>query len=234
MHLFYNPEATSNILPLEESQHATRVLRLRQGDPIEITDGAGSFFGAFITKADPNASAYEITRQTKVPPRPYSIHLAIAPAKQMDRMEWMVEKCTEVGMDRISFIECKTSERKTIQLERLKKITVNAMKQSRQAWLPILDELITFSQFINKNLASQRIIAVVDDTNPHHLSKLAKPNGDYLILIGPEGDFSSEEIELALKNGFQKASLGSNRLRTETAGLYAVMALNILNQKSHI
>lgn len=229
MHLFYNPEATSKNLPLEESQHAIRALRLRQGDPIEITDGAGSFFEASITQADPTATAYEITKHTMVPPRPYAIHLAIAPTKQMDRMEWMVEKCTEIGMDRISFIECKTSERRTIQLERIKKITVNAMKQSRQAWLPTIDELIPYSEFCSTHSASQRFIAAVDETNPHHLSKLAKPNGDYLILIGPEGDFSPEEVELALKKGFRKVSLGSNRLRTETAGIFAVTTLNILN-----
>lgn len=229
MHLFYNPEATSNILPLEESQHAIRVLRLRQGDSIEITDGAGSFYHATVTKADSSATAYNIGKQIKIPARPFSIHLAIAPTKNMDRMEWMVEKCTEVGVDRISFIQCKTSERKTMHLERLKKIALNAMKQSRQAWLPGLGELTPFSKFIQETTATQCFIAHVDDSNPLHLSRLAKLAGHYLIMIGPEGDFVTEEIDLALKSRFQKVSLGPTRLRTETAGLYATILLNIIN-----
>ena len=144
-------------------------------------------------------------------------------------MEWMVEKCVEIGVEQISFVLCKTSERKTISLERLDKIIVSAIKQSRQAWLPVLSEMTPFGKFIEACHVSQKFIASVDENNPHHLAQIATPQKDYAVLIGPEGDFTKEEIRQAIAHGFTMTSLGPNRLRTETAGLTACCILNLIN-----
>ena len=229
MPLFYQPEITVGHLSKEESGHASRVLRLTAGDEIQITDGRGNLYKALIREPDPTKCKFEILAQSSIPRRAFSVHLAIAPTKNADRMEWMVEKCVEVGIEKISFITCKTSERKTINLERFEKIIVAAMKQSQQAWLPVICELIPFREFITATTEAQRFIAHVDSENPHHLTRAAALAGEYLVLIGPEGDFSLDELALAATSGYQKVSLGPHRLRTETAGLAAVMMLNMLN-----
>lgn len=231
MHLFYHPDPKAGVLSPEESRHV-KTLRLRQGDAIELCDGHGSFFHAAITKLDPHGTSVVIQKQVTAPGREYSIHLAIAPTKNMDRMEWMVEKCTEVGVNKISFIQCQTSERKKLNLDRLFKIAVNAMKQSQQAWLPELVGISELSKFLADCTEPDRFIANVDETNPHHLSAMAKPKGHYAILIGPEGDFVEHELDMAQGAGFVRTSLGPTRLRTETAGLYGVIALNMINNQS--
>lgn len=164
-----------------------------------------------------------------VPKRNFSIHLAIAPTKQTDRIEWLVEKCGEIGIEKITFIQGKKSERKTIALERLEKILVSAMKQSGQTWLPSLTHMIPFEKFVLGCRDSQRYIAFVNSSNPDHLNHCVKPGGDYVVMVGPEGDFTLDEVAFANSNGFRTVSLGPHRLRTETAGLSVCCLLNLIN-----
>ncbi|MGC4022671.1 MAG: 16S rRNA (uracil(1498)-N(3))-methyltransferase [Cyclobacteriaceae bacterium] len=229
MNLFYQPEIPQGVhhLDREESHHAIRVLRMNEGQSIELTDGKGSFYVAKISKADPKKCEFEILENKPAQRDYFHIHIAIAPTKNADRIEWFVEKATEIGVDQISFMLCKNSERKVINHERVEKVAISAMKQSQQAWLPKISEIIPFKEIFSKP-ADQKFIAYVDSTNPTHLKQIAKPKKNYLILVGPEGDFSKEELELALENGFEKVSLGQNRLRTETAGLAAVQVLNLI------
>ena len=203
---------------------------MRVNDALELTDGKGSLSQAVLTSVDEHKAAFRVTQTTKIPKRPFSIHLAIAPTKNIDRMEWMVEKCVEIGIDKISFVRCKTSERPSIPMERLTKLTISAMKQSKQAWLPEVNDMVDFRDLFGRINEYQRFIAHVDASNPNHLATVAKPGGSYVLLVGPEGDFTNTEISLAISNDFKKVSLGPNRLRTETAGLYGVMALQLLNK----
>ena len=203
-------------------------MRLKSGDSIDVTDGKGVFYEAQITNPDLSKCGFEIRTTKVLPQKAFRIHIAIAPTKNTDRIEWFVEKAVELGIDRISFILCANSERKSIKIDRLEKISVSAMKQSRQAWLPQLSPLLPFKDVLN-SAAKQKFIAFVDSQNPQHLKSAAKPGGEALVLIGPEGDFSTEELQNALDLGFQKVSLGRNRLRTETAGLAACHILNLIN-----
>jgi 16S rRNA (uracil1498-N3)-methyltransferase len=230
LNLFYQPGISEGVthLDAEESRHAVRVLRMSEGDQLSLTDGKGFFYSAKITKADSKNCQFEISDKKETPKRNFHIHIAIAPTKNADRIEWFVEKATEIGIDEISFILCQNSERKVINTERVEKIAVSAMKQSQQALLPKLNELVPFKKIVEVK-ADQKFIGFVDSANPLHLKKLAQPQKKYLILIGPEGDFSKEELELAIQNGFEKVSLGANRLRTETAGLVAVQTLGLVN-----
>lgn len=231
MNLFFVPDRSQHHLSPDESRHAVKVLRLVKGDKIELTDGKGNLYTARLSKPDPKGCEFQITSTIPIPRRSFSIHLAIAPTKNSDRMEWMVEKCVEIGVEKISFVLCKTSERKFLNLERVEKIAVNALKQSHQAWLPMIAQMVPLEKVIAKQTEKQKFIACVDEKNPTHLTQLVTPKSDYVVLIGPEGDFAKEELDMALSAGFQKISLGPTRLRTETAGLFCVTALNILNQK---
>ncbi len=231
MHLFYQPKISLGYLPEDESRHAVKVLRLSPGDEIDITDGMGGLHKAHVNQNDPRQCTFSITHSLITPHHGYFIHLAIAPTKNADRIEWMVEKCVELGVDAISFIQCKTSERKSINLERIEKIAISAMKQSIQSRLPLLNALVPFTQFIKGRKEQQKFIAHVDENHKDHLINVAKPKSDCIVLIGPEGDFAPEELQLAGTEGFVKIGLGSSRLRTETAGLTAVMAINFINQK---
>lgn len=228
--MFYQPEIPqgTRYLDREESHHAIRVLRMEKGMVLELTDGKGSFYTAKIVKADPKKCEFEITEKKEVARRDFRIHIAIAPTKNADRIEWFIEKATEIGVDQISFMLCKNSERKSVNFDRLEKVAVSAMKQSQQAWLPRLSEMTAYKEIL-LTAADQKFIAYVDASNPKQLHALAKPQKKYLVLIGPEGDFSKEELELAEKNAFEKVGLGPNRLRTETAGISAVQVLNLVN-----
>ncbi len=230
MNLFYQPGITEGIthLDAEESRHAVRVLRMVYGDQLDITDGKGFFYSTKITKADSKKCEFEILAKKGIKKRNFHIHVAVAPTKNVDRIEWFVEKAIEIGVDEISFILCKNSERKVINMDRIEKIAVSAMKQSQQARLPKINSIIPFKEILTAQ-AGGKFIAYVDATNPKHLQLAAKPEKNYLTLIGPEGDFSKEELEQALQVGFEKVSLGSNRLRTETAGLVAVQILGLVN-----
>ncbi len=231
MNLFYQPEIRNGILNLdaEESRHAVRVLRMKEGGAIELTDGNGYFYSATITFANPKKCEFEIVGKRNVPKRDFEIHIAMAPTKNMDRMEWFVEKATEIGIDEITFLLTKNSERKAINLDRIKKIATSALKQSQQAWLPIINTIIPFKDILTAS-SNQKFIAYVDASNPKHLQALAEKAKSYLVLIGPEGDFSKEELSMALQYGFEKVSLGTNRLRTETASIVAVHTLRLVNQ----
>jgi len=229
MHLFYQPEIPNGIhtLPAEESRHAVKVLRLRAGDVLEITDGKGALYEARISTPDSSKCGFTIVQTKTSPPRPFRIHLAVAPTKNTDRIEWLVEKATEIGVDEISLIECKNSERRSMKTERLEKLAVSAMKQSRQVWLPKINPMAPLKS-IAFDKAAQKFIAYVDTSNPLSLKDAARKGSSYCALIGPEGDFDLEELRMALDHGFQKVSLGPNRLRTETAALVACLTLNLI------
>lgn len=231
-HLFYQPhlDQGAHELSEEESRHCIKVLRKKGGEPLLLTDGKGFFYEARIEKPDARNCTFQVTRKYAQASKDYSIHLAISPTKHADRLEWMIEKCVEIGVDQISFINCDHTERQRLKTERLRKVALSAMKQSQRATLPSLNELIGFSEFIQTiSMDHQRFIAYVDQSNPEHLMRRATPKANYVALVGPEGDFSIKELDLCKEKGFQKVSLGPYRLRTETAGLTACMILNLIN-----
>ena len=233
MHIFYTPELSGNTYTLNEteSKHCIRVLRLDKGDEITLVDGRGGFFTAEIADPNPKRCAVNVVEsQQNFGLRNFRVHIAIAPTKNIERIEWFLEKATEIGVSRITPLLCRYSERKEIKTERLEKVMVSAMKQSLKAYLPLLDELTKFSEFVRQPFDGQKFIAHCEEQHRELLKSLVVPTQNYLILIGPEGDFSSEEIELALKEGFQPVSLGDSRLRTETAGVVACHTFNLLNE----
>ena len=231
--MFYTPDIeTSLFLPEEESQHAVKVLRLQAGDRIELIDGKGGYYKAEIVFPHHKRCEVQILeKQTEFQKRPHHLHIAIAPTKNIERFEWFAEKATEIGIDEITPVTCRFSERKTIKHDRLEKILISAMKQSLKAWLPKLNEQYTFDEFLKRTDLGQRFIAhCYDEKTKKLLSSLYIPQQNATILIGPEGDFSPEEVEKALKAGFIPVSLGESRLRTETAGVVACCVVNCLNQ----
>lgn len=235
MHLFYQPSvdptAPGLFLPDDESRHAVKTLRLNVGDPITIADGQGNAYSAVITSTDSRRCAFRVLSVQAIVPRPFSVRICVAPTKSPDRIEWFVEKAVEIGIERISFFFGQHSERRHLKLDRLEKIAVAAMKQSLQTYLPRLDEPVSFGELLKTVGEDQRFIAHLPDSEPPvGLAQIAKPGGQYAVLIGPEGDFSTNEIQQALKAGFRMATLGNTRLRTETAALTACQYLNFLNQ----
>ncbi|MFN8355953.1 MAG: 16S rRNA (uracil(1498)-N(3))-methyltransferase [Spirosomataceae bacterium] len=232
MSIFYEPNIVTTLsLNEEESRHCVKVLRHALGDEIEIVDGKGGYYKTLITKANEKKCEVRIVEQThESPSKPFYIHLGIAPTKNADRMEWMVEKCTEVGIDEISFFESRYSERRVQKLDRLEKIAVSAMKQSGRFFLPKLNELVPFSVLVKSAFDGQKFIAHLEESERKNLWQTAQLHNRYFILIGPEGDFSPKEIQRAKEQGFASVSLGESRLRTETAGLVSCMMLNFLNR----
>ena len=232
MLLFYAPDMPlDTILPEQESQHCIRVLRKQTGDIIDITDGKGYFYQAQITDAHPKRCQVAIVADRLF--QPYwknFIEIAIAPTKNLDRMEWFAEKATEIGINKITFLKTRFSERKELKTDRIQKILISAMKQSEKAVLPELQEMTDFKRFIIQPFNGQKFIAHCYPQEKELLSKALRPNENVLILIGPEGDFSEEEVGLALQNGFQAISLGESRLRTETAAISACLTVQVLNQ----
>lgn len=225
---FFVPDADQvNELPTSEALHALRVLRLSSGDEMFLMDGVGNFYRAIVTIASTKHCFYEI--QEALPQQKSwrgHIHLAIAPTKTMERIEWMIEKMTEIGFDEITFLNCQFSERKQIRPIRLEKIVIAAMKQSRKPWKPIVNQMVSYKNFIHHQTTGHRYIAHCYPeierkdllTTLHQMTD----DDDITILVGPEGDFSVDEVKLAEQAGFESISLGKNRLRTETAGLMAV------------
>jgi 16S rRNA (uracil1498-N3)-methyltransferase len=233
MHVFFKPDIQGSELLLDENEsfHCIRVLRLKQGDTVYLIDGIGGFYHARITDANPKKCHVVVYTEIKdYGKRDYSLTIAIAPTKNIDRFEWFLEKACEIGIDRIIPIVCQQSERKVIKSERLNKIIIEAIKQSQQAFIPVLDNLITFKQLMNKELPVQKCIAYCNDDKRLFLKNILRPKDPTIILIGPEGDFSPEEIKTAFNKGFQGVSLGKNRLRTETAGVVACDTVAIINQ----
>lgn len=232
MLLFYILDLQNPVLlSEEESKHCIKVLRLQKGDSLHLTDGKGHLAKAEIIEANPKKCVLQILDIEQFPQKKdFKIHLAVAPTKNADRMEWLVEKCIEIGIDEISFFQAQHSERQHFNLERLQKKAIAALKQSLHLHLPKMNALLSFKNLIANSREDQKFIAYVDSQNPSKLFESAKKNQSYLVLIGPEGDFSTQELDLALKNNFQKISLGNSRLRTETAGIVACLTLNLLNE----
>lgn len=230
---FYAPDIAINpILPESDSQHCVRVLRMKEGDTLEVIDGRGHRYTCRLIEAHAKRAHVEIIEKQDVPLSwQNNITIAVAPTKHLDRMEWMVEKLTEIGVNRIIPLLCRYSERKELKIERLEKIAISAMKQSLKTVLPIIDVMTPIKDVITKQMYDQRFIAYCDTSIPRKLlSAEYRANKDTLILIGPEGDFSTEEINLALNSGYKPISLGDNRLRTETAAVVACDTCHIINQ----
>ena len=225
MHLFYTPDINfSNELPEEEARHCVKVLRMKEGDELMLADGQGFFYQATLLNAHPKHCCFEIVEKIPTPlPWSHRIHIAMAPTKNMDRIEWFAEKATEIGMNELSFLNCRFSERKEIKIPRIEKILVSAMKQSQKAVLPEVHEMISFKQFIRQERSGQKLIAHCYPSEKTLLKEAYVSGNDVTILIGPEGDFSEEEVAEALQAGFQAISLGDSRLRTETAALVACL-----------
>lgn len=233
---FYVPDAEKlTELPAEEANHAIKVLRLKEGDGLMLMDGKGSFYRAEVTLVSNHHCMYRIVeRQPQQHQWEGRVHLAIAPTKMNDRIEWMAEKATEVGIDELSFLNCQFSERRNLKTERIKKIVVAAVKQSHKAWMPVVNELEPFRQFISRQSSGHRYIAHCYNEVPRvnlfdELCRL-DASEDALVLVGPEGDFSIDEVRYAVSQGFVSVDLGKSRLRTETAGLSAVMMMQLAKQ----
>ena len=234
MQLFYCPDINPNqiyTLGKEESQHCVKVLRLKENDTLYLTDGLGNLYKAEIVEAMPRSCSVKIIEtQAEYSKRDYYLHVAIAPTKNIARIEWFLEKATEMGIDEITPIICDHSEREIVKNERLEKIIVSAMKQSLKAYLPKLNEAIPIKQLILNAKEENKLICYCQDDDRKKIQDIYKPKESVLIIIGPEGDFSEKEVKEALNNNFQKITLGKERLRTETAGLYAVQSIHFLNQ----
>ena len=232
MHVFYTPDIQNRAeLPAEEAAHAIRVLRLQAGDEVTLTDGKGNFYRAEISAASGKRCLVNILET--LPQEPLwlgHLHIAMAPTKNMDRTEWFAEKATEIGFDELTFLNCRFSERKVIKTERIQKILVSAIKQSLKARLPLLNEMTDFDKFVRQPFNGQKFIAHCYEGEKPLLKDILKQGEDALVLIGPEGDFSEEEVKTAVAQGFQPVSLGRSRLRTETAALVACHILNLQNQ----
>lgn len=232
MHVFYTPDInTVQELPQDEAAHCLRVLRLTQGDEIMLVDGEGCFYKARITATGGKHCAFSVIEKQPQPPL-WKGHLciAMAPTKNMDRTEWFVEKATEIGVDEFYFLNTRYSERKVIKTERVEKIVVSAMKQSLKARKPVVHEMIPFRQLVEMDFPGHKFIAHCHEGEKFPLKNQLSAERDALVLIGPEGDFSEEEVALAMEHGFRPISLGPSRLRTETAALVAVHLMNLSHQ----
>lgn len=235
MHLFYSDSIIGNefVLNEEESKHCVRVLRLQKGDVIYLTDGNGGFYKAVLNCAEQKKCiASIIEKHLNYGKRNYYLHIAIAPTKNIDRIEWFLEKATEIGIDEITPLLCKRSERTIIKHERLNKIIESAMKQSLKTYYPKLNEMMGFNKFVQSSFDGTSLIAHCMEGEKTLLKEGIPAKSKTLILIGPEGDFTEEEVSFALRNDFKTVSLGESRLRTETAALYCCAAVNFINSGS--
>ncbi len=234
MQLFYNPEINSNtenfFFDREESKHIIKVMRKQQGDILHVTNGLGFIFTTEITLASDSKCTVKIVEFEKVANRNYQLHLAVAPTKMNDRYEWFLEKATEMGAAEITPLICDHSERKQLKVERLDKIIQSAMKQSLQYHLPKLNEPIAFKDFITSAQSGVKLIAHCELSEKQSLKSVVNPFENVTILIGPEGDFSQNEINLALENKYIPVSLGNTRLRTETAAIAACHSVMFINE----
>ncbi len=232
MDYYFQPEIItgSNFLNEEESRHCVKVLRHAPGDEITIADGQGGVYQAEIVEANPNQCEFRILSERSFPRRTNSVTIIIAPTKSHDRLEWFVEKATEIGVDAIQLIKCNNSERSRVRMDRLRKKAIEALKQSKNPYLPEILDIAAVQEVVSSTTAQNRFIAHVDEANPHRLQSSITESGESVILIGPEGDFAASEVAMALENGFKKVSLGKNTLRTETAGIIACQILCSSNQ----
>ena len=236
MQLFYSPEVSPIFtLDAEESRHAVRVLRMREGDELNVTDGCGNLYVCRIVTADDRACVVEVVSTLSAQLLPFTFHLAVAPTKNPSRMEWLMEKAVEIGVGEVTLLDCDHSERTFLKTDRLEKLAVSAMKQSLHTVLPAIHPAVRLRDWLDTEQwppATQKFIAHCEADKPRvSLATALQPGCNTVVLIGPEGDFSDEEIALALEHGFQPVSLGPARLRTETAALYAVTAFNLINDR---
>lgn len=232
MHIFYSPDIRSNnyILNEQESRHCSKVLRLMTGDRINLVDGIGGYYLGEILDSNFKRTEVKIIETCKeYKKRNYYLHIAIAPTKQNERFEWFLEKATEIGIDEISPIRCEHSERTVIKTGRFEKVLVTAMKQSEQAYLPKINDIREFKEVINGSTEQHRYMAHCHTEIETFSFRDYIAKQSVLVVIGPEGDFSTNEVEFALQNGFSSLSLGANRLRTETAGVVACHSISFLN-----
>ncbi len=233
MHLFYTPDIVSTIYRLseEESKHCTRVLRLKVGDLVNLVDGRGGFYIAELITDHPKKTELHILEaKQEFGKRNHHLHIAIAPTKNIDRFEWFLEKATEIGIDAVTPIVCERSERKEVKLERSNKIITAAIKQSLKAYHPLLNPQTTFKDFVSNADADFKYVAHCEDRKKNPIGQNFQSAQRYIVLIGPEGDFASQEIQFALEKGFLPITLGESRLRTETAALQACFEINYLNR----
>jgi 16S rRNA (uracil1498-N3)-methyltransferase len=235
MQRFYSPIVDSDVfdLPEVEAKHCVSVLRKKPKDQIEVVDGQGRIYVAEILNISKRKCEVKVlSKQFEAKDLPCSLHIAIAPTKNAARFEWFLEKSTEIGIDKITPIICQRSERKKINTERANKVLITAMKQSLKSWLPSLEDAVDFSAFIQSasNFGDSKFIGHCVGESPFHLKNEYKKGSDALVLIGPEGDFSNDEIALAQENGFTPISLGTGRLRTETAGIVSCSIFNLMNE----
>lgn len=230
---FYAPDIeTAGVLPEAESGHCCRVLRLKEGDHIFVTDGKGHRFECVILEAHPKHTMVEILTKTEIRPWwGFRLEICVAPSKNIDRMEWLVQKCVEIGVDRIVLMKCQRSERKIVKSERLKKIAISAMNQSLKTNLVEITELTDFKNLVSDDFKGFRCMGYCDDSIPLRSFANEFKGGDVRILIGPEGDFSPEEVALAMENGYLPITFGDSRLRLETAAIYATVAAHIIADK---
>ena len=230
MKLFYAPHIlTDSELPAEEAVHAVKVLRLKPGDELTIVDGVGNFHDARVAHTDgrQRCRVELIATRPQAPQWEGHRHIALAPTKNADRMEWLVEKATEIGVDEVSFLDCRYSERKAMKTDRLQRVAISAIKQSLKARLPQLNAMTDFRAFVSQPRSGGKFIAPCHEGEKPLLQDCLTDGGDATILIGPEGDFSTEEVELAVQCGYIPVSLGKSRLRTETAALVACTILSL-------
>ncbi len=234
MQLFYNPtideHQASFVFDKEESKHIIKVLRKKEGDTLHVTNGLGFLFTTQITIASDHKCTVKIIASEKQDAAKFKLHLAVAPTKMNERYEWFLEKATEIGIHQITPIICDHSERKVVKTERFHKIIETAMKQSLHCYLPKLNDPMTFQEFLKIEKSGQLFVAHCEQTDKKSLKSELKPNEDVLILIGPEGDFSVKEIQLAVANNFIPVSLGTTRLRTETAAIVACHSAVLINE----
>lgn len=233
MHIFYTPDLIAEVYTLseEESKHAVRVLRLQAGDEVVLVDGKGGYYQARILEANPKRTHLQVFQtQQEFGKRNHYLHIAVAPTKSIERLEWFLEKATELGIDEITPLICERSERKEVKTERLNKIISSAVKQSIKAYHPVLNEPIGFKKFVELPFDGQKFIAHCMEGDKSSIQEMIKPKSKYLVLIGPEGDFTSKELALAAANAIFPISLGKSRLRTETAALAACFEINFLNR----
>jgi len=228
MNIFYSPGVSGNfhILPESESKHAAQVLRMQKGDRAMIFDGSGGKFVVEIIESHPRKCEVRILEKEIIERRNFYLHIAIAPTKMNERMEWFLEKATEIGIDEITPVICSRSERRNTNHDRFEKVIIAAMKQSMNPWLPVLNEHISFEEFIKNS--NQGFIAHCHESKKNHLKNVNSVDNKYIVIVGPEGDFTETEVELAIKSGWQEVSLGTPRLRTETAGVVACHTINMM------
>lgn len=233
MHVFYTPDIASDLYTLneEESKHCSKVLRLNLGDTIHLIDGKGGLYEAEINgMSKKNVQLKVISKQLEFGKRNHHLHIAIAPTKNIDRLEWFLEKATEIGIDEITPLICDRSERKVVKEERLEKVITSAVKQSLTAYHPQLNPTISFAELMKQKTDAVKMIAHCMEGEKPFVQKVIVPHQSYLILIGPEGDFTPAELDAALQNGYKPVTLGTTRLRTETAALAACFEVNYINR----